>query len=383
MDQTNPSNPILEKFQQIESNFNKNFLIYLYQTKQIYEGETGEKDVQQANLLEQGYAKWYEVLQEDPSSFDACHSFYQHTKDYHDILLARDEQFFSNDKRDFLESVLQQKGIDTMYLYNQLGEGGDKPEDEDAKNEYWITIISLYRLSILICVYLRLPVVREIISLILAGNPGLNQSNITEKIFSDFKGNKKLRRLIMKLLKSTTKSGKQEDTFGDIFESLSRVISTFSSETNLDANLKNNMKISQNKVRSLFDSILCENKVDHKLTEDQKTDLIAAFDDKNKTVIETMIKSGVLHETEMANVHEAYSLQNLSKMNVMKTVGNLGNTMTDMLAAIENNDESAMQSILGKAGGNLSMSPGEMEEMELEMSQLETESLADEDSSDA
>jgi hypothetical protein len=379
-----PMNQVLEKFRRIEHNFNKNFLIILYQIKQIVEGDEDPRDIQQYTLLEAAYTSWYGKLQENPRCMDACLLFYDSVKDFHELLLKRDTQLFTING-DFFSNIFDQKGIDTPYLFDQLRDGLDSDDEEDdqgiseeekdAKDNMWSSIIGLYRLCVLICIYLKMPLVKEIIDMILINNPDLNQRNIFEKIFKEFKGKQRLRKMIMKLLKS------KGDSFGDIFNSLQKVIATFGPEVNMDTNMKNNMDLAKKKVRSLFDGILKQAGVTS-LSDEQTDRLIEALEEKKTEVLDEMVEEKLISSDQVTKIDELYRAQGLDKMNVTKVVKDLGNTMEEMMAAIESNDEDAVRNVLSKAGAGLNLDPEELEKMQSEMERFEEEAKDDSDYSE-
>ena len=370
-------NPVLERFRQIEHNFNKNYLILLFQVKGIVEEEEEKTDQEQHALLSTAYEYWFDLLQEDPRNMDACVLFYDAVKEYHDLLLGRDEQIFSING-DFFSNIFAQKGIDTVYLYEQLRDPLDEEEDEtlqqeeeeDAKANLWDGLINLYRLAVLICIYLKMPLVKDIIDMILINNPDLNQRNIFDKIYGEFKGSRRMRAMIMKLLKS------KGDSFGEIFTSLQRVISTFSQEVNMDQSMKANVDLAKKQVRNVFHSILAEADLTN-IEETKKEELIQAMENRDQETLDHFVQTGVLSQEQLDKICTDYKAQGLDKMNVTKVVQDLGSTMERMMEAIQNKDESAMQEILASSTSGLNIDPEELErmqkEMEAEMSDLTEE----------
>lgn len=380
-----PALSILEKFNQIEVNYNKNFLLYLDQIMQIVESDQPEavgspehdKDRRQYELLAGAYEHWYGRIQADPRCMDSCVAFYNAVGDGHELLMKRDQQIFTANG-DFLSNAFEQTGIDTPYLFNELSDGLDEDaqtkseEERDAKENFWNMTIGLYRLAAMICIYLKMPVVREIIDMILLDNPDLNQTNMFARIFSKFKGSRRLRKLIMKLMKS------KEDNFGDIFTSLQKVIATFSSEVNLDTNMQANIENAKKKVRAAFDQILDQAGVKG-LTEEQTTQLIDALEDRNEPALKDLVDERLVTDEQLARVQTLYREQGLDKVQVNKVVKDLGRTMTDMMAAIEKNDEGAVQEILARAGSGLNLPAEELSRMQSEMETLEKEDEDDEE----
>lgn len=363
---------MLEKFNQLEVKYNKSFLIYMHQIMQIVDEDDDPKNKRQLELLASAYEHWYSKIQEDPRCMESCVSFYKAVGDGHELLMKRDEQIFTL-YGDFLGNAFEAKGVDTKYIVDQLGDGLDpdamnRPEEErDAKENFWSATISLYRLAAMICIYLKMPVVREIIDLILLDNPDLNQSNMFSRIFSKFKGSKRLRKLIMKLMKS------KDDNFAEIFTSLQKVIATFSSEVSIDSNMQTNLETAQKQVRATYDSLLTEANVGG-LTDEQKTQLIDALEEKNSLRLADLLEEKVISEEQLKSVQALYKQKGLDKMQVNKTVKDLGRTMEDMMAAIQSNDESKVQQILSRSNvGGLNLPPEEIARMQSEMEQLEEE----------
>ena len=226
------SNPLVEKFSKLETSYNKNLLVTLDRIKKIVEDEEDPKDKEQFTLLQEAYDEWFYIFNSDPRCMEACEIFYDATEERHALLLARDEQLFTYQDQDFFALIFNKPGLDSAYLYSLLDDGLDDSDDdeeeeekvapgEDAKSNLWNALIGLYRLSVLICIYLKMPLVKDIIDMILIDNPDLNQSNIFDKIFGQFKSNPRMRKMIMRLLKS------KEDSFGSIFNNLQRVIASF------------------------------------------------------------------------------------------------------------------------------------------------------------
>ena len=371
---------ILDKFNRIDEQFNKNYLVFLNQVTDILEGEPSEKDVQQFTLLSEAYEYWYIKLQNDPKDPEPCALMYAAVKDCHDLLMKRDTQLFTIHD-DFFAMLFSKPGLDTAYIFDNLRDGLDPedealPEDErDAKDNLWGAIIGLYRLCTLICIYLKMPLVKEIIDMILTTNPDLNQGNILDKIWSTFRGDKRLRKLIMKLLKS------KGDSFGDIFSSLQKVIATFSSEVSMDSNLKNNLDAAKKQLRAVMVQIFTESGVTN-LTDDQSSQLIEALDDNKTQRLADFVEEKIITQEQLASIQKEYKARNLDKMNGTKMIRNLGESMTNIMNAIENEDESAVNRILQQTETGLNIHPDEFKLMQTEMEGFQDELEKDEEVDD-
>lgn len=333
-----------EKFKRLEVTFNKNYLEKLQKLVDICKDDPDEREQEQYAILETAYGYWFEVFTQNPRSLLACDSFYKAVGENHEMLLARDERLLETD---FFNNVFAAKGIDTIFLYESLSDGSDtdNPVENDAKGNLWDVIIGLYRLAVLLCVYLKMPIVKEIIDMILLENPDLTQFNLVEKIFSDFKGKRKLRQLIMKLLKSKT------DNFSEIFSSLQRVVASFGSECNLDKNMQQNVDAAKLQLAKMFDDILKKANVTE-MKEEDKTKLCEALNTKDDTVKQDFVDRHLLTREQLVTIELEYVAKNLHQSaNASKVVTDLGGTMKKMMAAIETGDESQMQKVFEESGG--------------------------------
>jgi hypothetical protein len=343
--------------------------VALYQLKQIVEEPDNKQEQDQFQKLEESYSRWFYTLQQDPKCMDACQYFYDAIGENHDLLKARDETLLTADG-DLFSRVFDKEGLDTELLYNMLGDGSDG--EEDAKSNVWTAFTGLYQLAVLICIYLKMPLVKEIIDMILINNPDLNQKNIFEKIFKEFKGKRRLRKLIMKLLKS------KEDNFGDIFTSLQRVIATFSSEVNMDKGMKANLNVAKDKIAKVFDSIVQKAGIDDLKMEERDT-LLKAIEDGDEAVIAKLISDDFITKEQVEEVKRDFIAQGLDKMNVTKVVRDLGGTMEKMMTAINSGSEEEMQKILEESGSGLNIGGMNMDQLKGEMAGFEEEFEGDSD----
>jgi hypothetical protein len=358
-----------DKFKQLEMTFNKNFIQMLLQLKDMF-----EEDMTQNTYLEEAYVKWFDIFRSDPRTMQGCRTFYDFVKDNHEMVLKRDENLFTADGADFFATIYQQDGLDTLYLYNEMSDGmdTDNPIENDARGNLWEVIIGLYRISVLLCIYLEMPLVKDIIDMILLDHPDLNQSNIVDKIFKDFQGKKKLRRLIMKLMKT------KQDNFADIFTSLQRVVASFSTEVTMDpTKFQNTAQVSQDKVNETFNEMLvaCELM---ELKQTEKDLLLKSLDTKDEKIKRELISEGFITQEQLTKMETLFVEKNLQKtMNVSKVVQDLGGTMSKMMTAIESGSEEEMQKVFEEAGSSTCFNgidlgkfkgemQGEMEEFEEE-----------------
>lgn len=338
---------LLDRFRKIEENFNKNYLVFLWQLKETVScaEDASDKDREQYGLLEDLYTVWFEKLQENTKCTDGCKSY--HDAVDHNLLLNRDETFFTV-RGDFLCSAYNGSNIDTLYLYNQLSDGSEG--DEDSKANFWTALTDLFRLSVLICIYLKMPLVKEIIDIIMM-NTNIHQGNIFESIFNDFKSKKQLRRLIMKLLKS------KEENFTDIFDCLQKVISTFGNSTPAQ---------DSKHVHETFSSILEEEQLDGSLF---SSDLLAALNTQTDT--SKFVRDGHVSEQQLRNIEAKYHAKGLDKINTNSTVGKLGDTMKKMMECFQTGNEEEIKQIIKNTGSDINLDESGLAEIQKELEEFD------------
>lgn len=386
-----PQNPILsalEKFKKIEYNFNKNFLITLYQLGQIVEDHDTPEDKKQHILLSEAYTKWHNKIQQNPRCMVACELFHDSIDNCHEQLLARDVSCFTKDG-DLFSKVFDCPGLDTLYIYKQLDEGddGDDDDDEDAqdaKANVWEALVGLTRLSTLICIYLKMPIVKEMIDLILLNNPDINPTNIMSKITSEFKvKGGRLKKLIFKMM-----DDKNDDCLDSVFASIQRVIATFSDGSGSGGGVSGGLgdalsafgnvgdenamqeKLDMMKIElaKLFDTILDRAGVKN-MSQSNKDKIMSALESKKEMDFEMLISEGIVSDDQLSEIRVQFAKSGFDKMNVAKVVSNLGGTMQKMKDAMENGSEEDIKNIFANAGSGFNLEGFDMEELQREMDQ--------------
>jgi hypothetical protein len=361
---------ILDKFRKIEYNFNKNYLLTLYQIKEIVQDAKTEKEADQLQKLDDSYKRWFDTLQRDPKCMDACQFFYEAVGDNNELLKSKNENIFEM-QGDFFSLIFDQEGLSTTFLYGLLNDGSDPTCSEDAKCNLWDALNGLYGLAVLICIYLKMPLVKEIIDVILVSNPTLNQKNVFETIMKEFKGKRTLRKLIMKLLKS------KDDNFSEIFKCLQKVMSTFSSGVNASYQINPNLQNQKPNSTSL--------EVISKLVGDMKIEdrdqLTTALEEKDDHTLESLVSRGCVTKEQMEQVKINFNLKNLATPEV---VGDLGKTMEKVMSAFNTDSEVDIQKIFEESGMNfggidISKLQGELSGFENEIDEDESESEGGED----
>lgn len=348
----------LDKLRNIEQHFNQKFLTVLHQINSIPEGETDPEDVDQFNRLSAAYQYWYNELTTDPLSDLAYSSVNDAIGDCHDLLLGRDTQLFTYGGKDLFSEIFQHPGIRTEYLVNQLSTGEDG--EEDAQDHLWSALIGMYRLCVILCIYGKMPIVREIIDMILVENPqkaGVNPQNMFSHVFETFKGKRRMRRMVMKLFK------RKDNYFEEVLKALQKVLASFGPGVNAKTSADENLARGKQQQLEAFQKILSDTGVTG-----LSRDVTEAYIDRLSTrqsVDEA--KTLPLTATQAQQIETLFYAQGLHSMVTPHMVSNLGTTMSEVMHAFQTGDETKMQDILKKTGANVNFNMDDMKRMQADM----------------
>jgi hypothetical protein len=213
----------------LETNFNENFLTFVnnlieiqteeYTTQHQKDDATDTDDFgATANKV---YEEWYTLISDDPATARVCVSFYEALEPHHTLLMQRDTRLFTVHEGDLFSTLTGVPKMDTVALMAVLQADG-------SADNIWDVMIGLYRLAILVCLYVRMPLVKEIISVIteakqnsdISGATSTSNTNFFGTMCSEFSSNKKLKRLVRKIMKNGGNS------FEEVFQCLQRVLET-------------------------------------------------------------------------------------------------------------------------------------------------------------
>jgi len=364
-------NYLYEQFRRVEQNFNKNYLKTLWQVMEIVADEPDQKDVRHYNALKEAYTHWYHRIEDDPNDMTACIQMHDAIGDHNDMLKIRDTQLFTING-DLLGNMfavaVNAKGkvkpmplsVDTPYLFDMLDDGLDG--GVDAKEHFWSTLSSLYRLCVLICIYLKMPLVKEIIDIILLSNNAINPQNFASTMMNEFKGStptsRRLRRLLAKLMRQ------KDSDFTNILNSFQKVISTMAPEASQSSGPTDSTGPSgQDRIVTLQAATGA--------SIDEATAFYADVD-AGTTLEDACAKHGFDPFKIQAQAPGASAPGAFGGM-----PNGLGETFQSMMNALQTGDESKMQEVLSKAGAGFNMQPEEFNRMKEEMDSLE-KSLVDE-----
>jgi len=350
MSQKTESNPVLQRFKALGKTFNEKYLTTLNQIMDVHSEQDTDKEKEQFRVFALAYKRDYDCIAKDVNDHTVAFRIYDAVGDRYNLLMARDTQVFQVPSQeeehgdDLLARMCDAPGADTCYTYEQLndGSGDDLPEEQrDAKHNFWLALIGLYRLACVITVYTRTPVVKELIDLILTKHSDISQDNLFNKIAGDFKGSKQVRRLIKKMM--DTSDG---DNFSTIMTCLQRVIATFSDEVNLDKDMTRNVDQAKQRMREQIRSILEE--VGMKEPSDECVEEAAVALDEND---DKRLSKLVPNRSRRNKLQKLFKSKGLDSMNVGSVFKSLGQSMETMMEAIRNNDESKMEEVLSHTRG--------------------------------
>jgi len=358
---------MIEKFEQIRKKFNNTYLTTLYQLTMLADDpETKEEQICK-QAVDAAYAKWFPILQQDPYSTESCDLFHDAVSPYHELMLAKDTQIFDIDG-DLFSKIYNVEGIDSRALYESLRDGLDEEdpslaeEEKDARANLWDALITQYQLAVIVCLYIRTPLVKNIIDMILVNNPDLNQQNVFNRVLGQ--KNRRLRKMIIKLLKGDKKK------FMEIFNSMQRVISIFSSEVNISKSMSQKAQMAQQQIQTRFKEIMIDHEL--KLNEEQVGQFIQCMEKRDDAIKEALIGQA-LTEEQFNKMELEYKLRGLDKLDVTKIAGNMGQTMEDMFKAIEKGDKTQLDNLLEKTATSANLDSEAFKNIQSEMEEMSAE----------
>jgi hypothetical protein len=232
-----------------------------------------------------------------------------------------------------------------------------------------------------------MPLVKEIIDVVLADNPNIAKGNIFEKICGDFKDNGKLRRLIKKLMKSNS------DSFEDIFDSLKRVVATFGEGGGVEEGAVGGMDalsgmlgglglgvgggggeagvsspdqamdMLRHNILGRFREIVrdvCGSVVEGSDSKEEEVvdlndadcdSLFEALSTGDADAAEGHCEQHGITAVQLAKIQERFKSEGLHKACEMSK--SLNKTVSEMMSALQSNDETAVEQMLAKAASEL------------------------------
>jgi hypothetical protein len=369
---------VADRFHRIGKDFNERYLDFLhkfynpvlYDEEGNPEPDVDAEAVDMARNLEKSYASWFSKLQENVIDEEPVILFNKYSSRYHNLILARDEQFFvAEGGFDFLSSVYKTEDVNSKYMFwwyavdpEDLGE-----DEDDPQSDIWDGILKLYRMATLICVYLEDKLVKQIIDVIMKRNPDINAQNSTQLIAKDFVKSPNLRSLLVKLLR---KRGKE---FQIIMDKLQRLIETFSDSIKIDKDAQDKMEKSHaaaiDATRALAEEMNIVLESDEELEE-----LFQTLKNKDKETLNSFSEKHNLSRPEKKHLQNEFSEKNIDKMDPFGTMSTMSTQMNQLMSAYQTGDESAMQDIIKQTGAHLNLSPEDMAMMEKESEGIDWES---------
>lgn len=348
------SDNLYNRFRRIEQQFNKNYLTILDNCLGIIVDE--DDYVQQYNELQNAYNYWYSIITENACDSSACLQFYDAIGDYHEMLLKSNQQVFVING-DLLSNMFKPaKGylqLKTPEIFDLLGDGLDDcdgEQTEDYKDNLWQSLQDLYRLCVLLCAYIRTPLVKEIIDIILLQGSDINLGNLTETMKKQFYGNTKSSRRLRRLMKKLTEQ--KESDFENIIKSLKKVISVVAPNLETTMNKMMPMQMSSDSLKEYAPNA-SQQELDAMFELVQMPDVehVDGLSDENLSIIRSKLQTSL----------PSYNAMNESMdtmMNAMKDPDNADNDET-------------MNKLFDQLGNGLNLNKQQLEKMKEEMSSLE------------
>ena len=203
-----------DKLVELDTRFNGMVLRLVRGLLEISEGENHALDMTCCSILAPVEQQMKDNIRSNQASPEYSLAFYTASYDKHDLIVKQDPSLFEGDGDYFLQLVGAHSTVDhrlSSYLFRRL--------DSVGQTRLWKWIMEMYRISVVIHIYMSNPTIKEIITVLL--KDGTNQGQMMENLVSSLKGKKQLGRLMRQLMRGT------DESFQGIIESLRRVIETF------------------------------------------------------------------------------------------------------------------------------------------------------------
>lgn len=364
---------IAKRFENIAFESNDQYLNLMARVKYTVAEDRDEDEQKQHELMKKTYAYWYDYMKNDPYTMTPAENLFYAVANDHKLLLAKDTQILQlhfKDKdgtekiRDLFSVAFGCQGLNTPFIYSLWGDG--VTSENDDRGAFWNGMISVYRLMTLRVIYVKTPLVKDIIDIITTKNPDLNQQNIASKIFKEFKDKKHFRNL-MKKLQDTS-----EVDMKDIFNNLQKVVAMFSPQVKVDGAMQEKMEAQRSKMKDAFVEILEECEIKN-LTDEEQDELMKDVDSQQNKRIKKWTDSKKVDKATMKKIKAKFNVRGLYKMDISNTVANLGASMEKMMAAVESNDEDQMKELMQDLAPTMDLDAGELEKMQKEFEEVEQE----------
>lgn len=237
----------LDQFRNLEATINVKFLEFILALQTTVNDPANAEEVHHFRLLKHAYEQWYHRIHKQENTKEVALHVFRVMDVHYDVIVKRSSQLFypkhhttspdesseTGSTRDFFLELLE---------IDEDPTGAPLPEDfswflwdgisEATAINCWEALLGLYRLSLLIDVVGSDSIVKDLIELVLMNHKDINSGNVIEKMTSEFKTDKKFRRMLLRLLKSDFSN------FEAIFEKLLRVISTLSESSDAPESVK-------------------------------------------------------------------------------------------------------------------------------------------------
>jgi hypothetical protein len=364
-----------EKFEQVCFKFNEGYLMLLYQLTQIADQPQREEEEKHKALLNQAYARWYAYLQANPLSTTCVDRFHQVTDPKHEWMIKRNPQLMEP-PGDYFAEVYDTPGIQSAFLFYSLYDADSadpvdgKPltvDERSARSNMWDALLTQYQLAVILCLYVRTPFVKDIVEMILNNNPGINETNVLPTIMTNFRKDKALRRLIMRLMQG------DEDKFSGIMDSLQKVISVFGSEVNGPQVAERRRQQLHEKRLETLTQILTHAGME--LETKEKALWLETLQSQDAEVEQALLQTGV-DPMKWAHVKGLYLEQAIARPEPVAPqgiTGSLGQTMEQLFSAMKNKDEKGFEQLLQQSELSKHIQPNELQDFSKEFEDMSSE----------
>lgn len=284
----------MEQFTDIELKFNRKFMYFILEILKL----------QNCQQVKDAYDHWFRVFQQEPMCTDACEKFFAALDQK--ALIARDPLLLKQLPQIFDVNIDISELVDKMTLASQ--------------NLLWTELSALYRLAVIICIYVKMPLIQKIVEIVLSENSGFTRSEeVVSNILQQFAQNTTLRSLINELFQQ------DEGDFMDVFGKLALVLEVIQAE--------------QRKPKDVF-SECCTN---HGIT-DHVDELFTAVVDKNEEYLDTAV------ELKWVTPEQVELLTTLQLPDDNQNLVRMTGTLEAMRTAMSSGEDADMNELLRVSG---------------------------------
>jgi hypothetical protein len=326
-------------FRNLELNFNQTFMDFLVTLGKIAQKQN---DAENQERLRVAYERWYDVFNRDPKTSAASLKMMEAFEPVHSEVIGRSESFVRSHRA--LQAALDAPELDCKSLYDSLTDGTGLSVEErrdDGKLQFWNAVTGLYRVAIIINIYYKMPMIRQIIDIVLQNAQDLQQGNLMTSVMTQFIQKPELRNLMFKMF------SQGETQFMEIMGNLQKVMDVFSAEIQHNPPPQPH----EQAVRELC----AERGV--QVPPDLFVQFTTALRDRNDKFLFEMVEMGLLSLEDMTAIRDEFEKRELHTLPEPVDMKNIHSTISQTMKAMQQDevDPDVIENILKSSGVNIDL----------------------------